>query len=102
MTPQHVTAVMDDLGGASIDANGWTWGPLRVERGGGIAGHTNHFWIVFPDNSEIEPIGPLHTPAELRAALRRILLWAARAGEGFLALRGPEIDVAGVRKRAPR
>lgn len=79
MAPSDVTAIFDELGGAKIDAYGWTYGPMRVERGGGIAGHLNEFWLRFP-GTEIEPMGPYKTKRQLRAAIRNVIIAAIKVG----------------------
>jgi hypothetical protein len=84
MSEHWVTAVMNEFGGAEkIDAYGWAYGPLRVERGGGIAGHLEEFWITFP-GSEIEKSGPYRTRTELRTALRDIFVGVIKLGVGLL------------------
>src|SRR5271170_3180407 len=84
MTRDEVRTLMENcLGKCTSGPHGISYGPMRVEAGGGVAGHAQEWWIRFPgleDSSLAAPVGPLRTKRELRAALRtklhRIIRWA--------------------------
>lgn len=64
-------AVVDLLGnGVASGPHGITWGPLRVYCGGGIAGHSDQWWIDFPGEPSMPVLGPFRTLAQLRRAIR--------------------------------
>lgn len=87
MTSEQAFAVVDQLGGAKSTAYGIEWGPLRVERGGGIAGNGDQWWIRFPGRDH-PPIGPFTRPSQLRTALREFTLACIQFGIGLAALVG--------------
>lgn len=79
------------LGRCTSNAAGISYGPMRLESGGGIAGHATEWWIRFPGHEEsslASPVGPLRTKRALRQALRgtlaRILRWMVNADSVFV------------------
>jgi hypothetical protein len=79
----EVTAIFDELGGCEINAYGWTWGPIRIERGGGIAGHCGDYWIKFP-GAELNSIGPFRSKRHLRQAIRNLLVASIKTATACL------------------
>lgn len=76
MNATDVFEIVDQLGGAKSTPLGIEWGPLRVQCGSGIAGHSNEWWIVFPSTEygTWTPLGPFKTKAALRNALRKMVI----------------------------
>jgi hypothetical protein len=77
-----------NLGRCTSGPEGISYGPMRVESGGGIAGHGHEWWIRFPGHEEsclASPVGPLRTKAQLRRALTttltRIVKWGLAVAE---------------------
>lgn len=91
MTSTDVTAVLSEFGGAEkIDANGWTYGPFRIERGGGVAGHLQEYWITSPGNEEWERKGPYRSKRELRDGLRTAIVVAVKFACAWLDVARPD------------
>lgn len=95
MTMTDVYEVVCLLGASEAKSGpyGVSWGPLRVERGSGIAGCGDIWAITFPGTPEIEAITGLRTKAQLRKALRdhvlrylRFGIAVAKAHEAFVKL----------------
>jgi hypothetical protein len=79
VTGKDVTAVLEDFGACElINADGWTYGPIRVERGGGIAGNLHEFWIAFP-GKDVDSLGPYKSKRELKNALREVIVAGIKA-----------------------
>ena len=73
MTPEQVVAFAQNLGGAVTSGpNGIEWGPIRFERGGGIAGHAQEWWITSPGIPEFR-CGPFRTVYDLQRWLRNFI-----------------------------
>lgn len=67
MTNEQVFTFMSQLGGEVESTKlGITWGPLRLETGGGIAGHLDQWWITFPGDPSLPHYGPFKTTKQLR------------------------------------
>ena len=91
MTRNQVRAVMEStLGKCESTPHGIAFGPIRLEPGGGIAGHGTEWWLRFPGHEESSlaaPTGPIRTEKQLRSTLRKtltkIVRWMVAADETF-------------------
>jgi len=85
MTMTDVYNVLNEAFPGAVESGplGVTMGPLRIERGSGIAGRGDTWAITFPGTPEVSPICGLRTRAELRAALRELILRIVQLGEAI-------------------
>lgn len=83
MTPTEVYQIVSDFGNARVGPHGVEWGPLRIERGSGIAGKGSEWWIVAPGNPDWVPLGPIRSRRGFRRVLRQIVIDMLKLGDAL-------------------
>jgi hypothetical protein len=92
MTMTEVWEVFRDAGlNANSTPYGVEWATLRVSSGSGIAGRGGIWAITFPGYPELDPITGIHTKAQLRKALRDLIIACVRRGLALRDLMGSEV-----------